>query len=55
MRVPDRRPTAVEWIAFAVALIVGIGVAAYFGNLIAAIGVGLALLIAGIGLTYSRR
>ncbi|WP_165612153.1 hypothetical protein [Mycolicibacterium setense] len=54
MRKPDRQPTAIELAAFAVALIVGFGVATYFANLIAGIGVALAVAIVGSGFFYAK-
>ncbi|WKG04745.1 hypothetical protein [Mycolicibacterium sp. HK-90] len=54
MRKPNRTPTAAELVALTVALIVGFGVAAYFGNVIAGIAVALAIAIIGSGFFYAR-
>ncbi|BBX34976.1 MULTISPECIES: hypothetical protein [Mycolicibacterium] len=54
MRKPNRTPTAIELIAFLVALLVGFGVATYFGNAVAGIAVVLAIAIIGSGFFYAK-
>lgn len=54
MRKPDRKPTPVELVALIVALIVGFGVATYFGNLIAGIAVLSGIAIIGTGFFYAK-
>ena len=53
MRKPDRKPTAVESVALVVALVIGFGVAIYFGNLVWAIAVVIAVAIAGFGFFFT--
>ncbi|NNH72515.1 hypothetical protein HLB23_22090 [Nocardia uniformis] len=55
MRTPTRQPTIIEWSALVVAVIIGFGVATYFGNLIAGIAVMIAIAIIGSGFFYVRK
>lgn len=56
MRKPNRMPTPIELTALVVALLVGfgVGVATYFGNLVAGIAVVLAITIVGSGFFYAK-
>ena len=54
MRKPDKPPTPIELAALVVALFLAVGVAGYFGNIVAAIAVAIAVAIAGCGFFYRR-
>lgn len=50
-----RRLTPVEWATLVVALLLGIAVATYSGNLVAGIAVVVTLVITGVGFVYVRK
>jgi len=54
MRKPNRMPTPIELTALVVAILVGFGVATYFGNFVAGIAVVVAITIIGSGFFYAK-
>ncbi|WP_405180276.1 hypothetical protein [Nocardia sp. NBC_01377] len=55
MRKLDRKPSSTELAAFVFALLVGFGVAAFWGSLVSGIAVAIAVVIGGFAFFYTRK